>query len=128
MFKEHNTWIQSDLLNALQDLPSGLAPEIHVFITGIVDTNAHTKTGVEEDPEALDGDTNSESGRSGKGSSGESASENEKYHAGNGISSKTEKSFLTHPLVKVHQGRADFDKFIKEEISLAKDVMSVNGT
>lgn len=120
-------WVQPQLLSALQELPSGLTLEVHVFITGTTDNNARAKSGVEEDPEALNDDTNSESYQSGKDSGSDSASGNEKY-ASSGTSSKTEPSFLIHPLVKVHQGRANLDGYIKEQVSLAKDVMSVNGT
>lgn len=37
------------------------------------------------------------------------------------------KDILASPAVKIHQGRPELDKLIKDEVALAKDVMSVNG-
>lgn len=118
----------------MQDLPSGLTLDIHIFVTGTSYASANIQTGFdEEDPEALDDDTNSESDQSGKDHSGENGSGSEKgadseNYISSGNDPRAEEIILSHPGLKIHYGRADLDKIIKEEIKLASGVMSVTGT
>ncbi|KAF9444633.1 hypothetical protein P691DRAFT_807110 [Macrolepiota fuliginosa MF-IS2] len=120
---DHLTWIQSELLEVLQDLPSHLTLSIHIFITGAADAAAQGD--VEEDLEALDDDTASNSEAHKSDNEDTTEGQNEKAIGSSNIN-KTTKDLLVLPMVKIHQGRADLDKLIRDEVMLAKDTMSVN--
>lgn len=109
----------------MQNLPPGLALSIHVFVTGASDAHAQGNAEIEDDPEALDDDTTSSSEIE-KGDDG-NVTKKDDEKSGEGSSSNNANGVLSLPMVKIHEGRADLDKLIKDEVMLGKDVMSVNG-
>lgn len=120
---DHVAWIQSELLSALKDVPPNLILNVHIFVTDNKDGITQDGVGI-EDPEALDDDTSSDAEKSGHGN--ENEDNNEKI-AKTSNGSQNSGDVLALPMVKTHQGRADLDKFIKDEVAVARDVMSVNG-
>ncbi|KAF7763902.1 hypothetical protein Agabi119p4_8439 [Agaricus bisporus var. burnettii] len=104
---EHIAWIEDDLLGALKDIPPNLTINIHIFV-------ASEQNDTEEDPEKLDDDTLSKAEKENSSNS----DINEKYNVSSRISSL--------PMIKIYQERADFARFIKDEVAQAHDCMSVN--
>jgi len=131
---EYISWIQSSLTSALDTIPANITLNIHLFVTGSSRGRDRSLSSSEEggDPEALKEDTYSEldekfadnlkgSGNAEGGNSGTSS-------RGDDSASPTIQNIFKSPVVQIHRERADLEKLLTEEVALARDSMSVNGT
>lgn len=131
---EYISWIQTSLASALDTIPADITLNIHLFITGSSRGRDRSLSSSEEggDPEALKADTYSEldekfadnlkgSGSADGGDSGTSS-------RGNDGASPTTRTLFKSSVVRIHRERADLENVLTEEVALARDSMSVNGT
>lgn len=125
---DHLTWIQSELLASLHDLPSSLAVSIHIFVSG-----SGPLDNVGTDTESFVDDTTwtSDDVEKTSSSSGEEAN-NEMTVAGPSTPKEKESQakaagsdLLALPMVTTHRGRGDLEKLIAEEVEYARDAMSI---
>ena len=131
---EYISWIQSSLTSALDTIPEDITLNIHLFITGSSRGRDRSLSSSEEggNPEALKEDTHSEFDEKFadnlKGSGNVEGGDSGTDSRGDGSASPTTQNIFKSPVVQIHRERADLEKLLTEEVAVARDSMSVNGT
>ncbi|KAF5356912.1 hypothetical protein D9756_006406 [Leucocoprinus leucothites] len=129
---DNMSWIQSEISDALQNLPNNMILNLHIFVTGSAEAKAQSSLSasqeeeLDDDDEKFDEHVNEIGAVENRGGVGSGGSGNTPRDGGISPVSPEGQNILASPMVQIHHGRVDLDKMLKDEIALARDTMSVS--